>query len=184
MARGVKGRHQKFIIEAKKYTRTPLYLVWCCMRNRCFNPNTKNFNRYGGRGISISEEWSEFDPFADWALVNGWAEGLTLDRIDNDGNYCPENCRFVTLSENASKTTQTERKSASDRINAAKARESLPKRPVRCVGTGEVFESLRAAERHLGVYKDTIHKAIKRGIRCRGNYWEYATESPHPKTRT
>jgi len=75
----------------------PLYHVWENMKARVLNPKHKSFFNYGGRGISICNEWMEFKPFYDWAK-DKWARGLDLDRKDNDGNYEPGNCRFVTRS--------------------------------------------------------------------------------------
>ena len=75
---------------------TKLYRVWVHMRERCRCPNTKNYERYGGRGISVCDDWeNSFICFRDWALSHGYKDGLTLDRIDNDCNYEPSNCRFV-----------------------------------------------------------------------------------------
>ena len=72
------------------------------MCKRCYNPNCLDYDLYGKRGISICDEWLN-DPqtFNDWAVENGYEEGLTIDRISSDGNYCPENCRWVTREENA-----------------------------------------------------------------------------------
>lgn len=75
----------------------PLYRTWANMRQRCMNSNHRDFNRYGGRGISICEEWDSAENFIKWGHSNGWKDGLTLDRSDNDGNYCPDNCKFVTM---------------------------------------------------------------------------------------
>ncbi len=74
----------------------PLYRAWHHMKQRCFNAKTKTYNHYGGRGIDVCDEWIN-DPkrFVEWGLKNGWRKGLYLDRVDNDGNYSPENCRFV-----------------------------------------------------------------------------------------
>ena len=71
------------------------------MKNRCTNPNNKDFSDYGARGISVCSEWQNFSPFQAWALANGYAEGLTLDRMNNDGSYEPANCRWVTRKEQA-----------------------------------------------------------------------------------
>ena len=75
---------------------TPLYAVWHSMRQRCDNENHKFYERYGGRGIKVCDEWEEFEPFRDWALDNGYESGLTLDRECNDRGYYPDNCRWVT----------------------------------------------------------------------------------------
>jgi hypothetical protein len=69
------------------------------MKKRCYNPNDKMFHRYGGRGISICKEWLSFESFSEWA-VKHYKEDLQIDRIDNDGNYEPSNCRFVTCAVN------------------------------------------------------------------------------------
>ena len=76
---------------------TKLHKVWANMRYRCNNPRCKCYDNYGGRGISICAEWSSYENFRDWALRNGYAEGLSIDRIDNDGNYEPANCRWVSM---------------------------------------------------------------------------------------
>lgn len=77
------------------------------MLQRVLNPKNKRYHRYGGRGIKVCDEWRKFIPFYEWCIKNGLADGLHLDRIDNDGNYCPQNCRFVTPKENANNKLQT-----------------------------------------------------------------------------
>jgi hypothetical protein len=79
---------------------TKPYRVWLGMKTRCTNPNHKNYLQYGGRGITVCSEWSEnFESFYNWLLNNGYKEGLTVDRIDVNGNYEPSNCRLITQTE-------------------------------------------------------------------------------------
>lgn len=72
-----------------------LYGVWNAMRGRCNSPGTKDYKRYGARGIRVCAEWDSYGKFRKWALANGFRKGLTLDRIDSDGNYEPGNCRWI-----------------------------------------------------------------------------------------
>lgn len=81
---------------------TRLYKIWANMKSRCFNPNTINFKNYGGRGITVCEDWLVFDGFKDWALKNDYNDRLQIDRIDNDKNYTPNNCRWVLPKINSS----------------------------------------------------------------------------------
>lgn len=98
---GCLGR-EKRLKSATKHgqSETRLYAIWHAMKQRCFNPNHKNYVDYGGRGIKVCEEWkNDFQAFYDWAMANGYEESLSIDRINNDGNYEPQNCRWVTMKE-------------------------------------------------------------------------------------
>ncbi len=81
---------------------TRLYGIWKNMIQRCYNPKAVHYDRYGGRGIKICNDWKD-DPetFYKWAMSNGYTDELTIDRINNDGNYEPSNCRWITMKEQA-----------------------------------------------------------------------------------
>ena len=94
-----------YSIRGKKH---PLYDTWAGMNARCSNKKHIAFKYYGERGIRVCEEWGkEPSIFIEWCLVNGWERGLTIDRINNDKNYCPENCRIASMLEQLQNTCRT-----------------------------------------------------------------------------
>lgn len=83
-----------------------IYKCWAHMKSRCSNENDKSYPDYGGRGINFCEEWTEFTSFHEWALNHGYRKGLTIERINVNGNYEPTNCKWIPKSEqNANKRT-------------------------------------------------------------------------------
>ena len=86
--------------EKHRLTKHPLYGVWRSMKQRCYNPNRREYPHYGGRGIGVCHEWNEsFKAFYDWAIGNGYNKDLSIDRVDNNKDYTPKNCRWATWQE-------------------------------------------------------------------------------------
>ena len=87
----------------------PWYSSYKAMMERCYLKSSSNYERYGGKGVTVCEEWHDINKFAEWAETSGYAPGLTIDRIDPLGNYEPNNCQWLTRSEN-SKKSHTDKK--------------------------------------------------------------------------
>ena len=116
------------------------FVIWNGMKARCLNPKSTSYPNYGGRGIRICDQWLNFENFHYWAISNGYRDDLEIDRIDNDGNYCPENCRWVTKEFNRSHQSKT--------------------RNIEILG---VTENLSSLCRDVGMSKRTAYKYLKNG---------------------
>lgn len=97
-------------------SKTRLYRIYHAMKERCSRPGAINYQYYGAKGIRVCPEWNEFVPFKEWAMANGYADNLCIDRIDSTKDYSPSNCRWITQADNAREAVKVrERKRKSDR---------------------------------------------------------------------
>lgn len=85
--------------DSRKSHRNRLYTIWANIMQRCKNPKNSSYKYYGDRGIRICEQWERYEEFKSWALADGYSDELTIDRTDFDGDYCPENCRWISIQE-------------------------------------------------------------------------------------
>ncbi|MBP5460721.1 MAG: hypothetical protein J6Y20_01155 [Lachnospiraceae bacterium] len=121
---GCKKREQDRInLEANhkhKMSHTRPYEIWQGIKGRCYNKNDARYSRYGGRGITVCEEWrKDFSAFYEWALANGYRDDLTIDRIDNNKGYSPDNCRW------ADQETQSRNRASNVKIRIGNATRTL-----------------------------------------------------------
>ena len=92
-----------------KSTGTPLWIVWNGIKNRCLDSKSSRYYRYGERGITLCDEWLDFINFKQWAIENGYKKGLTIERINNNDNYHPLNCKWITHAEQMINTSKSKR---------------------------------------------------------------------------
>lgn len=86
---------------------TRIYNTWAHMKQRCYNPNNASYAYYGAKGIKVCEDWQNFIPFCEWAIINGYNDNLTLDRININKDYSPENCRWATIEQQNNNKSDT-----------------------------------------------------------------------------
>ena len=156
--------HKEFMrnLSAKhNESKSKLFQVWQSMKQRCSNKNSKSYKNYGGRGIRVCQEWcNDYIVFKTWAIENGYKEGLSIDRINNNGNYEPSNCRWTTRKVQNSNPTRTHYIEYNGKIYTMKELSNL---------LGINYHTF--ANRIL-TYKWTIEEAIK-GVRNNENRKTY-----------
>ena len=123
-------------------TGTPIYTIWCAMKRRCHQQHCLDYKNYGGRGITVCNEWHyNFKAFYDWALASGYKPGLSIDRKDTNGNYNPDNCRWVTAIQQANN-----------------------KRCNRLLTYGGETHTMKEWSRITGINYNTLHSRVRRGL--------------------
>lgn len=132
---------------------SPEYRAWRDMKDRCYNPNKKDYVRYGERGIEVCQRWMEsYDNFF-VDMGKRPSKRHSLDRIDNDGNYEPSNCRWTTTSVQAN--NRRKRTSGYENVGAAK-------RAVKCLETGEIFDSMTSLSKHTNMSTNRLVRQFKK----------------------
>lgn len=140
---------------------TVIYRRWKAMRERCYSTKNKRYDVYGGRGIKVCDEWrGDFVPFRDWAFDNGFSEELQLDRIDTNGDYSPDNCRWVTVGQN-NQNRRSKRGSSSEYKGVCLDKAS-----------GKWYSSIQAE--YIGYFKTEEEAAISYNEKAREKYGEFA----------
>jgi hypothetical protein len=152
-----------------KLVRLRLCIIWGDMIQRCTNPKRHNYKYYGAKGIKVCIEWRKYQSFAEWAYTHGYQENLTIDRIDADKDYCPENCRWITASENSARVDQTTKEGIRNPRS----------HPVVCVETGQLFETAAEASSSMGLTSLTVVPAARKGGRSGGYHWQYLSKEEY-----
>jgi len=151
------GRHHE--------SRTRLHVIWCCMKTRCHCETTPQYKYYGGRGISVCNEWREsYEAFRSWAALSGYSDSLELDRINNNGNYEPGNCRWATRSQQMANT----RKPITGQTSIYKGVSFC-----KITRKWKVQIRLNGTNKYVGIFQYELHAALAyddAAISIRGSY--------------
>ena len=151
-----------------------LYSVYANIKYRCYNQNAHCYHNYGGRGIKLCDEWigrNGFNNFKNWALQNGYYEGLTIDRINVNGDYSPDNCRWVTLSENvshANKDNRVQHRKSNGGTYYVKSHD----------GVITTFENASQYAKEHGLNPNRVRDAARKNKQYLGMYYGYAKNLP------
>ena len=135
-------------------SKTRLYKIYSGMKQRCFNPNVNNYKYYGGKGIAICEEWmgdNGLQRFIEWSLDNGYDETLSIDRVDSNRDYSPQNCRWLPMELNSSRSAHSRRGAIVKGIIPQKIRMALAYKNM----------SEAALARALGIAPQNLNRKMK-----------------------
>lgn len=143
------GNKHKNLKHGKKGTR--LYNIWCNMKSRCFSKSNPSYHRYGRRGITVCDEWLSFESFNKWAIDNGYSKYLSIDRINNDGNYKPSNCRWAN------------REIQNNNTRRLRVDNTTGFRGVKCKGDKfQTCVSISGKRKHIGTFSTPLEAALAR----------------------
>lgn len=183
--------------------KTRIYSIWNRMKQRCTNPNNSAYKNYGGRGITICQEWiDDFLNFYNWAIANGYRDDLSIDRINNNKGYYPENCKWATkkqqarnrrnnhlityngethcISEwaeifNINEKLLAERLRTGYKFETAIKNKNIKKiHKIRCIETNTIYESAKEIEQKFKISRNSIYFNCRKVAKSAGGYhWEY-----------
>ena len=146
------------------HTHSRLYCIWAGMCGRCLTPTNKAFDDYGGRGIKVAAEWQTYGGFLAWANASGYRDDLTLDRRDNDGNYEPDNCRWVGGSQQRLNIRKSRRSAGTSRFLGVSTHRNKFRARLKIGGTN-VFSAVFDSETDAAVAYDKAKIAANGGSR-------------------